>query len=199
MKVLHIITSPRGDNSLSRKLGNDVVKKVKLAYPVSDVKEVNLATMQFPHLEEAHINSFFTPSESRSPEQIDAIKHSSEAVKDLKDADIIVIDAPMYNFFIPSPLKAWIDHIVRAGETFKYDENGVQGLLKGKKVYLAESTGNIYSEGPAKQTDFGTPYLQFILGFIGLDDIEVFRIEGVALPGIQDTAVQKGLDSVVIN
>jgi FMN-dependent NADH-azoreductase len=198
-KILHIISSPRGDASLSIKLGNAVVEKIQAAYPGSTVKETNLVKQQFPHLEEAHIASFFTPAENRTPENLVAIKHSEDAISEIQDADIIVIGVPIYNFNIHSTLKAWIDHIVRRGVTFKYDENGPQGLLPGKKVYLALASGGVLSEGPMAGFDFAVPYLKHMLGFIGLTDITVFRVEGTSIPGIQDTALEKGLSSIHLN
>jgi FMN-dependent NADH-azoreductase len=198
-KILHIISSPRGDASLSIKLGNAVVEKIQAAYPGSTVKETNLVNQQFPHLEEAHIASFFTPAENRTPENLVAIKHSEDAISEIQDADIVVIGVPIYNFNIHSTLKAWIDHIVRRGVTFKYDENGPQGLLPGKKVYLALASGGVLSEGPMAGFDFAVPYLKHMLGFIGLTDITVFRVEGTSIPGIQDTALEKGLSSIHLN
>jgi FMN-dependent NADH-azoreductase len=102
----------------------------------------------------------------------------------------------MYNFSIPSTLKAWLDHIVRPGLTFSYSEKGPEGLVKGKKVYLILSTGGIYSEGPMKPHDFVEPYLRFMLGFIGLTDITVFRVEGLAIPGIKETAMEKAIAGI---
>jgi FMN-dependent NADH-azoreductase len=198
-KILHIITSPRGQASLSIQLGNFIVDKIQAAYPGSSVKESNLVQKQFPHLEEVHLNSFFTPAEDHTPEQQAAIKHSNDAIKELQEADIIVIGAPMYNFSIHSTLKAWLDHIVRRDLTFKYDENGPAGLLVGKKVYIAIASGWLYAEGPMKSSDFIEPYLRHMLGFIGLTDISIFRVEGSAIPGIQDTALEKGVNSIVID
>ncbi|QKJ32553.1 NAD(P)H-dependent oxidoreductase [Mucilaginibacter mali] len=198
-KLLHIISSPRGEASFSIKLGNAIIEKLKQQYPGSTVKEVNLVNLHFPHLEEAHINSFFTPAESRSPELLEAVRHSDDAIADIQEADVIVIGAPMYNFNIHSSLKAWLDHIIRSGVTFKYDANGPQGLVNGKKVYIAEAMGGIYSDGPMKDWDFITPYLKAVLPFIGLSDVSVFRVEGTAIPGVQDTALEKGLSSIHLN
>ncbi|RYG06498.1 MAG: FMN-dependent NADH-azoreductase [Chitinophagaceae bacterium] len=197
--ILHIISSPRGEGSYSIKLGKAVVDKLLQKYPDASVKEYNLVDQKFPHLEEAHITSFFTPAEKRTPENIEAIHHSDEAIAMIEDADIIVMGAPMYNFTIHSSLKAWLDHVIRAGRTFYYDEKGVHGLLGHKKIYLAVSSGNIYSEGPAATMDHVVPYLKDTLGFIGLKDITVFRIEGTSLPGQQESAVTKGLESISLN
>jgi FMN-dependent NADH-azoreductase len=197
-KILHIISSPRGGASMSIKLGNAVVEKIKESYPGSTVQVTDLLKNHFPHLEEAHLASFFTPAENRTPENLEAIKHSETAIQEIEDADIIVIGVPIYNFHIHSALKAWLDHIVRAGVTFKYDSNGPEGLIKGKKVYLALASGGVFSEGPMTGLDFAVPYLKHMLGFIGLTDVTVFRVEGSSIPVIQDTALQKGLESIAI-
>ena len=202
-KVLRIMTSPRGAASISIKLGNAIIEKIKEKYPDSIVKERNLAKDVFPHLDEALINAFFTPTESLSAEQIGIIKYSNEAIAELQEADIIVIDTPMYNFTIPSTLKTYLDHIVRRGVTFITTEKypgEIEGLLKNKKVYFAFSASGIYSEGGAFQPyDFVTPLLKAVLGWVGMTDITVFRAEGLAIPTVQETALQNGIDSIVID
>jgi len=198
-KILHIISSPRGAASMSIKLGNAIIEKIHETHPGATVNEHNLTRKLFPHLEEAHLAAFFTPAENRSADNVEAIRHSDEAIAKLQNADIIVIDVPFYNFGIPSTLKAWIDHIARAGVTFKYGENGPEGLIKGKKVYLAIASGGIYSEGPMKAYDFAAPYLKSVLGFLGMTDVSVFRVEGVSMPVVQDTALEKGIESILID
>ena len=198
-KILHIISSPRNGESFSIKLGNAVIEKIQAEYPGSIVKESNLVKTHFPHLEEAHLSSFFTPAENRTPEHWAAVKHSDEAIHDLMEADIIVIGAPIYNFNIHSTLKAWIDHIARAGITFKYGENGPVGLVQSKKVYIALASGGVYSEGPMQSFDFVEPYLKAVLGFIGLTDITVFRVEGTAIPDLKEAALAKGIGSIHLN
>lgn len=198
-KILHIISSPRGKDSLSIKLGNAIIEKIQAENPGSTVTEYNLVHQQFPHLEEAHLASFFTPAENRTADNLEAIRHSDEAIDAIKDADILVIGAPLYNFTIHSSLKAWIDHIVRSGITFSYGENGPQGLLENKKVYIAVSSGGVYSEGAGQAYDFVVPYMKHILGFIGLTDVTIFRIEGTAIPGNLEAAVQKGIASIHLN
>lgn len=198
MKILHLISSPRGQASSSIKLGNAIVQKLQQANPNSTVKVHDLTQTPFPHLEEVHLNSFFTPAESRSPELLEAVKHSDQAIAELKEADVIVIGLGMYNFGIHSSLKAWIDHIARSGETFSYSANGPEGLIKGKKVYLAIATGGVYSEGPMKAYDFTESYLRAVLGFIGMTDVTVYRAEGLAMPELKDTALEKAVESIVI-
>jgi len=199
-KILHIVSSPRGGASYSIQLGEAIIAKLLAAEPGSTVKTVNLVEQHWPHLEEAHLASFFTPAEQHTDRNREAIRHSEEAIADIQEADILVIGAPMYNFSIHSALKAWIDHIVRSGVTFSYSEKGPEGLIKkGKKVYLAVSTGGVYSEEPMKQMDFIEPYLRFILSFIGLSDITVVRAEGLALPDLKDHAVEKALGQLQLN
>lgn len=196
MNILHVISSPRKDASASIKLGEGIIEKLQAANPGSTVQTRDLATQPFPHLEEAKLQSLNTPAEGRTPEQQEAVRHSDEAIAEVMAADVLVIGAPLYNFSIPSTLKAWIDHIARAGVTFRYSAAGPEGLVKGKKVYVAMSSGGIYSEGPAAGYDFVAPYLKAVLGFLGMSDVTVARAEGLAVPGVQDTALEKGLASV---
>lgn len=198
MKILHLISSPRGDASFSRKLGKDIVEKLQAANPDSTLQKHDLTKTPFPYLEEVHLNSFFTPVESHSPEMTEAIKHSDNAIAELKDADTIVIDVPMYNFGIPSTLKSWIDHIARAGQTFRYTEKGPEGLVKNKKVYLAISTGGVYSEGAMKAYDFTEPYVRTTLGFLGMTDVTAFRVEGTNFPELKDNALNKAIENVAV-
>jgi FMN-dependent NADH-azoreductase len=100
-------------------------------------------------------------------------------IAEVEAADTIVLAAPMYNFSIPSTLKAWIDHIARAGRTFRYTAAGPQGLLKGKKAYVATARGGVYSEGPAAFLDFHAPYLRAVLGFVGIEDVRFVHLEGL--------------------
>ena len=196
MNILHIISSPRKGASASIQLATGIIDKLQAANPGSTVTVHDLATNPFPHLEEAKLQSFFTPAESRSPEQQAAAKHSDDAIQEIKDADVIVIGAPLYNFGIPSTLKAWVDHIARAGITFRYTANGPEGLITGKKVYVAMSSGSIYSEGAYASYDFVGPYLKAILGFLGMTDVTVVRAEGLSMPDLQATAVQKALEGL---
>lgn len=199
-RLLHIISSPKGEHSITRKLGNAIVAKIQEKYKDSELTDYDLAKIKIPNLEKIHIDSFFIPAENRSPDQQNAVKHSEQAIAELQRADIIVIDAPMYNFTITSTLKTFLDHIARAGITFRYTGNGLlpEGLLKNKQAYIATSSGGIYSEGELKQYDFVEPYLRFFLTLIGIDVVNVFRAEGQAIVG-QETALQKGIASIAID
>ncbi len=196
MKILHLISSPRGNESQSIILGNAIVENIQVKYPDSSIKTHDLTTTLFPHLEEVHLNSFFTPAENRTPELLEAVRHSDNAIKELFDADIIIISTPTYNFGIPSALKAWIDHIARAGITFSYSQNGAEGLIKNKKAYLAVASGAVFSEGEWKAFDFAEPYLKLILGFLGITDITTFRVEGLNIPDLKEAAMPKALETV---
>lgn len=198
MKILHLISSPRGEASVSIKLADAIIEKLKARYSGASVTTHNLTNTPFPHLEEVHLSSFFTPSESYTPEQAIAVKHSDDAIAEIFEADVIVIGVPMYNFGIHSTLKAWIDHIARAGKTFKYTENGPVGLVEDKKVYLAIASGGIYTQGPSKAFDFTEPYLRAVLGLLGMVDITVYRAEGVNMAEYRDMALEKGIASIEI-
>lgn len=196
MKILRLITSFRGKDSQSTQLGDTIVDKIKMQYPKTDVVTRDLVKNEIPHLNQLHFTSFMTPSETLSPELQHAISFSDIALNELINADVLVIDVPMYNYSIPSSLKAWIDHIVRAGVTFNYTENGVEGLVKNKKAFLAIATGGIYSDSPIKDFDFTEKYLRNVLGFIGISDVTAFRVEGTAIPGLKEMALPKAIQSV---
>ncbi len=199
-KILHIISSPQGEASVSKKLGNAIIEKIKAKYPDSVVKERNLTTNLFPHLDQLQIGSWFTPAENHSSEQERAIKISDEAIAEMKEADIYVIGAPFYNFAIPSTLKAYLDHIVRPGITFRYNENGrPEGFLKNKKAYVAISSSGIYSEGEFQSFDFVSPYLKFLLGLLGITDVSIAWVEGLRFEGIKETAFDRGVASIAID
>ena len=182
MQILQIISSARGAESFSTQLSQGIIDKLLAAHPGSTVVVRDLAQRPFPHLEEAHLQAYFTPAEGRSPEQQAAVRHSDEAIAEVLAADVLVIGCPFYNFTITSSLKAWIDHLTRANITFRYTPTGPEGLITGKKVYVALASGGIYSEGPMQPYDFAAPYLRWMLGFLGLRDVTIARAEGVKLP-----------------
>ncbi|MBE9463818.1 FMN-dependent NADH-azoreductase [Dyadobacter subterraneus] len=198
MRIFHLISSPRGEASISTKLSSAIVEKLIQANVGSIVTTRNLSTEPFPNLEEVHIGSFFTPEEEFTPELAAAAKKSEDAIAQLLETDIIVIGAPMYNFTIHTALKSWIDHIVRANKTFAFTENGAQGFVTGKKLYIGLSSGGIFTEGPFKLYDFAEPYLRFIFGFIGITDVTIYRVQGLNVPIIKETALQQAIDSIVI-
>ena len=142
----------------------------------------HLSENPVPHVDPALIGAYFTPAEQRNEGQKKAIALSDQLTDELLSADIVIISSPMWNFSIPSTLKAWIDHVVRVGRTFKYTEKGPEGLLSGKqKLYIVSSSGGIYSAGPAQVMDHLTPYLRAVFQFLGVTDVTELRAEGTAM------------------
>ncbi len=186
-KILNIISSAKGNESFSNKLSNVLLEKLLSAYPGSNIFTRDLSKDPVPHLEESHFTSFYTPEASRTEAQKEAVRISDQAINE---------GAPLYNFGIPSTLKSWIDQIARAGVTFSYANGTPQGLVKNKKIYLVISSGGVYSQGPMKEFDFTEPYLRKVLGFIGLTDITVFRVEGTNVPGRKEAALTEAIGRV---
>jgi FMN-dependent NADH-azoreductase len=132
-----------------------------------------------------------TPVDQRSSEQHATVAFADRLIEELEAADTIVLAVPMYNFSIPSTLKAWIDHVARAGRTFRYTAAGPEGLLKGKKVFIITGRGGVYSgDSPAKVFDFQEPYLRSVLGFLGLTDVTFVHVEGLK---VSAEAAEQGL------
>jgi FMN-dependent NADH-azoreductase len=196
--ILHVISSPRGTESISIQLGNTITNQLLDANPGSSLTNLDLNINPYPHLFEEQINAMRTQPDLHTTEQKELVKRSDKAIVQLFDADIIVISLPLYNFSIPSTLKSWLDNILRAGHTFSYTSEGPQGLVKGKKVYIALASGNIYSDGPYQAYDFAIPYLKTALGFIGLTDVSVIRAEGTAIAGVMEKALAKAEESFAI-
>ncbi len=197
--ILHLMSSIQGSQSYSIKLGHTIVEKIQDKYPGSTVEEVNLVDIDIPHLNPDVLRTFFIPGDQLTEGEKESIRFSDKVVKQLMAADIVVIGAPLYNFTIHTALKAWIDHITRAGITFGYNENGPIGMVTGKKVYVAMSSGGVYSEGPGKANDFVAPYLKAFLGFLGMTDVTVIRAEGLKVPGVKEHAMEKAVDSIIVD
>lgn len=178
--ILLITSSPRGAESLSSRYASQVahgiLKKTGGRLTVRD-----LVAQPLPHITAAYLQGRITAPEARTAEQIEALKVAEALVAELRAADVIVLGSGMINFAPSSQLKAWIDHITWPGVTFSYGATGPQGLLSNKKVYLVTAAGGVFSEGMYAPFDFQTSYLQHILGFIGLGDVELIRIEGTVL------------------
>ncbi len=178
--ILHVDSSPKGDQSFSRALSAAAVTALKALHPEATIIRRDLAASPLPHLTAAMIESFYVPPESRTAEQKAVLSVSDEMVDEMIAADVIVLGVPMWNFGIPSGTKAWIDHVTRPGRTFHYTEKGPVGLLDvHKKVIVASSRGGVYSTGAIQSMDFQEPYLKTILGFMGLTNVSFVRAEGV--------------------
>ncbi|MBU6474374.1 MAG: FMN-dependent NADH-azoreductase [Alphaproteobacteria bacterium] len=173
--ILHIESSSNLHTSVSREIGAAALESLLRAHPGAKVVNRDLAKNPVPHLAPAFVEVMYTKPDA--PE----LALSRELVDELKASDVIVLEAPMYNFNIPSVLKAWIDHVARAGLTFQYGANGIEGLLKGKKAILVLGRGGMYAQGPMKAMDYQETYLRAVLGFLGITDVETVLIEGVGM------------------
>ena len=178
MKILQINSSARSAGANSTRLADSITTRLKAANPSAVVELRDLAANPHPVLDEAALGALFTPAEQRSPEQAARVALDDALIAQLQSADAIVIGVPMYNFGVPVQLKTWIDAIAKAGVTFRYTENGPEGLIKGKKVYVALARGGLYRDTPA---DSQVPYLKGVLGFLGMTDVEFIYAEGLAM------------------
>jgi FMN-dependent NADH-azoreductase len=146
--------------------------------PGARVVERDLAVEPVPHLDGARVAAFLAKPQERSTEQNAVLAYSDALIDELRRADVIVLGLPMYNFGVPSQLKAWFDHIARAGETFKYTDKGAVGLLTGKRAYVFAARGGVYAGTP---NDWQTQYVRYFLEFLGITDVEFVYAEGLAL------------------
>ena len=169
MNLLHIDSSITGESSASRVVSREIVERWRAAVPDVKVKHVDLAQSPLGHLSAGSL--------ARSDAE-DAAR-DTQTLEDFLAADVVVIGAPMYNFAIPSQLKAWIDRIAVAGKTFRYTPEGPQGLAGGKRVIVALSRGGFYPS--AESGDHVEPYLRHLFGFLGIRDVTFVRAEGLAL------------------
>jgi FMN-dependent NADH-azoreductase len=193
MKLLHIDSSVLGANSVSRGLSAAIVARQKALHPGLEVSYLDLAAQPPLHLSPAHIGAMFGQAPTDAAVLAD-IAASAPFIDALFAADIIVIGAPMYNFTLPSQLKAWIDRVLVVGKTFKYGADGIPvGLVPaGKKVIIASARGGAYSENsPVAFLDHQETLLKAALNFIGLKDITIIRAEGVAVPDLKPAAIAK--------
>ncbi|MBK9220376.1 MAG: NAD(P)H-dependent oxidoreductase [Uliginosibacterium sp.] len=176
MKILQINSSVRGTASASTRLASSIVARLLRLDPKATLV-VREARRQ-PILDEVALEALFTPADARSPEQAARTAIDDATIAEVQAAEVLVIGVPMYNFGVPVQLKAWIDAIAKAGVTFRYTASGPEGLLKGKKVFVALARGGLYRDTPA---DSQVPYLKSVLGFLGMSDIHFIHAEGLAM------------------
>ncbi|KMW44262.1 FMN-dependent NADH-azoreductase [Ralstonia insidiosa] len=182
MQVLHIDSSILGDASASRILTAAIVDELRRENPDAIIARRDLAVEAIPHLDGAIAAGFRATGSDDFDDATRAEHARSEAlVNELLASDVIVVGAPMYNFSVPSQLKAWVDRVAQAGRTFKYTEKGPAGLAGGKKVIVASTRGGVYSTGPAAGLDFQEAYLKAVFGFFGITDVQFVRAEGLAM------------------
>jgi FMN-dependent NADH-azoreductase len=195
MKLLHIDSSITGANSISRQVSAEVVRAWGAQDPSLQVAYRDLERERLPHLDSRLLGAALAGWSSEDAAIGPEVASSAAMLQEFLDADVVVIGAPMYNFAISSQLKAWIDRLLIAGKTFRYTEKGPVGLAGGKKVIVVSSRGGLYTPGmPNEALDFQERYLRAALGFMGVDDVEVVRAEGVAFgPEQRQAALESAL------
>jgi FMN-dependent NADH-azoreductase len=175
--ILHIDASGRKTSSVSRQLSDQVIQKISNDQSTVTHRDVSQG---LPFVDDLMIGAYFTQKAERNDHQNQAIALSDTIVKELMEADTVVIGIPIYNFSMPAGFKAWSDLAARVGETFKYTENGPEGLLEGKKAYIAVASGGTKI---GSEIDFLTPWLRHFLGFIGIHDVEIVQAEALNSKG----------------
>lgn len=177
MKILHVSCSPRGKTAESYRLSQKIVGLLLEKEPAAVVVNRVIGDGAIAHVDE---NYAISQGALADVSQEGTVAQSEELVKELESADFVVIGTPMHNLTVPSALKAWIDHVVRARRTFNVTREGKIGLLRNRPVFVAISSGGRFSGERARQPDFLTPYLKAVLGMTGLHDLTVFSVQGTA-------------------
>ncbi|PXW97646.1 FMN-dependent NADH-azoreductase [Sphaerotilus hippei] len=178
MNILQIHSSARAAASHSSGLARRIVERLQAGPAATTLTVRDLGRTPHPELDEAALGALFTPAEQRTPQQVARVALDDALIAEIQAADVLVLGVPMYNFGVPAQLKNWIDAIARARVTFQYTERGAEGLLKGKKVYVALTRGGLYRNTPA---DTQVPYLQNVLAFLGMTDVQFIYAEGLAM------------------
>jgi len=184
-QLLHIETSVFGPNGQSAQLAERFLARWHRFHPETSVTTRDLAAEPIPHLDGTAFSGFMSTAAERTEAQTIATERSDILIAEVRAADVIVIGMPLYNLGVPSTFKSWIDHIARAGETFRYTETGPEGLLTGKKVYVMAARGGVYQDTPY---DTQTPYIRNILGLMGITDVSFVNAEGLAMGDDAKTA-----------
>jgi FMN-dependent NADH-azoreductase len=194
MQILQLNTSARSDGANSTAVANLITERLQTQQPKAVVKVHDMAIDPHPMLDEPALNALFTAAADRSPAQKERMDLDDALIAELQASDVIVLGVPMYNFGIPVQLKSWFDAVAKAGVTFRYTDNGPEGLLKGKKVYVALARGGIYRDTP---NDTQVPYLKLILGFLGMTDVHFVYAEGFAMgPDAASKAMQEAQEQI---
>ncbi|MFY9328842.1 MAG: FMN-dependent NADH-azoreductase [Georgfuchsia sp.] len=180
LTLLYINSSARKASSVSRALSSEFVQGWKRANPTGKVIERDLTATPLPHLDDAFVEASYTPAEARTPKQVKVLELSDQLIDELLAADIVVMASPMYNFSVSSVLKAWIDHVLRPGRTFSYDDSGAIGLVSDRRVIVFTARGGFFSQGEGKSLDFQETYLRGMFGFVGISQVEFMHTEGLS-------------------
>lgn len=188
MNILHLDSSILGPQSVSRQLTADVVQQLRSADASAQVSYRDLAADPVPVSDGALMRARATPSPERSAEQVALVRRADAVVAELLATDVLVVGAPMYNFSIPSQLKAWIDLVSVAGVTFRYGPNGAEGMLEKKRAIIVATAGGQHAGQPSGRAH--ADYLRLLLAFLGVSDVQVITAEGLAMgPAVRDPAL----------
>ena len=199
INILHVTSSHKGKNSVSTRLGKAIINAIREKQTDEvTVKELDLLAAPFPHFSLLVWEAFHATAHKLTPEQARAAHRSDQAISQLLASDILVISTPMHNYGIPSALKAYLDHVVRAGVTFGFSKSGPVGLFKNKKAYIAFSAGWDFSKPSLKPYDFVSPYLLAILQLIGFEVAQEYRVEGASTPSEKEARLAKVIKNMVI-
>lgn len=198
MNLLHIKVSPNINGSSSREVSDYLVDRLKKKYPDINEKIIDLSKEPLPHLDSCTVEAFLTKPDERKEQQKEAVQLSDRMIALLFDSDLLVISSPIWNLGLPSVLKAWFDHITRAGRTFRFtDASGSKmGLVPNKTVYIVVSSGSIFSHGPLVSHDQFTPYVKYAFQYIGITDLNFIRIDGTHDPLTREFAVPKAISLI---
>lgn len=191
-QVLYVKSSVFGDGGVSSQLSDALLARLEQELGAVEVVTRDLNGDPLPHLSAGFYEALSTDEAERTAAQSDLVKMADTVIDEVQAADILVVTAPMYNFNVPSTLKAWIDYLARAGVTFRYTEQGVEGLLKDKKVYVVTTRGGLHK---GAQSDIETPYLSLFFNFVGLTDIEFIYAEGLNM-GAKEEAMELAMQSI---
>jgi len=177
--ILYVSSSPRGSASYSNKIAESVIRDLRSNDRGATLTVRDLAQDPLPHIDDDFVTATRGAHGPGTQRQRAILAQSDALIDELIAADVVVIAAPMINFSVPTTLKTWFDYVARAGRTFKYDEAGPQGLVAGKRVILVSASGGVYS-GDNAAFDFQVPWLRSMLGFLGMTNVELIRVEGTA-------------------
>lgn len=199
MRLLHVDSSILGGNSVSRTLTAEIVEAERRQIPGLQVVYRDLAEHPFQHISGSHLAAAQAEPVKLPPPLQQDLAQGQAALDEFLAADIVVVGAPMYNFSVPSQLKAWIDRLAVAGKTFRYGPKGPEGLASGKKVIVASSRGGMYGEdSPAAGLDHQEKYLTSVFNFFGITDITFIRAEGLAMSDRRDSALQSAREAIAV-
>lgn len=192
--LLRIDSSLFSENGVSKQLADELIAELVKQNPRLNIVTRNLSNEGVPHIDADWISAHSTTEHQRSAKQQDQVNYSRQLIEEVQNADVLVIGAPMYNFNVPSVLKAWFDHITQAGVTFTYTPDGPQGLLTGKTAYVITTRGGQHKDKPS---DTQIPFVKTILGFVGITDVHVIYAEGLNMGnGARDQGLADARQSI---